>query len=131
MTKTLTMLYNGFLWSLLIALFCFDNVWLQMRVNVGYIFFGLWVLLSILGYLIFRHKTPGSRRWLTLISLIVCLGVALFKVGPQRLLVVPAAFIREGLHQNSLPFMIVNLVLGLILILGAWLGLKKQNNIQN
>lgn len=126
MTKALTMIYNGFLWSLLIALFCFDNVWLQMRVNIGYIFFGLWLVLSILGYFVFRHRTSTSRRILTLISLIVCLGGSLFKIGLQRLSVVPAAFIREGLHQNSLPFIIVDLILLAILILGAIVSFRKQ-----
>ena len=46
--KLLTVTYNSLLWSLLLATFLFNYTWLQMRVNIGYLFFALWLVLIIL-----------------------------------------------------------------------------------
>ena len=41
-------LYNAFLWSMALCILLFQNLWLEMRVNLGVAFFALWALLFLL-----------------------------------------------------------------------------------
>lgn len=126
--KAIRIIYNSFIWSLLIALFCFDNLWLQMRVNTGYIFMALWVVLSLLFNLIFRKQSFGFGGWFSLVNLVICVIITLVSFGWTRLQTVPAALIREGLHQNTLSFTTVNIVLLFIIIGGLlWIMMAHRH----
>ena len=120
--KLLIGIYNSFLWSLLIATILFNDTWLQMRVNIGYLFFACWLLLVIIWSLVMRHRTVN--RWLTVINTVIVTVVALAVEGVTNLLVIPAAFIREGLHTENVSFTSINLVLVIIIIAGFLLSLK-------
>ena len=56
--KLLIGIYNSFLWSLLIATLLFNDTWLQMRVNIGYLFFACW-LLATSDYLVTSNAPPN------------------------------------------------------------------------
>ena len=73
--KLLTVTYNSLLWSLLLATFLFNYTWLQMRVNIGYLFFALWLVLIILWELALRRRQvkPGF----TVVSALLTIAIAL------------------------------------------------------
>lgn len=109
--KYFKIIYNSFLWAMVIALICFGNEWLQMRVNTGYILGASFVLLTIIFILMFRKKPCGMNAMFTIINLIVCTAYGMITYGFKRLQIVPAAIIREGLHQPRAPFSAINTVL--------------------
>lgn len=115
--KYFTSLYNSFLISLLVSLVLFTSEWLEMRVNVGTIFFGVWILLFVLLSIFSRGKLKIGFVF-TLINLIVCLVIGFILYGIDRLLVVPASIIREGIHMTSLSFSCINLVVGVFILIG-------------
>ncbi len=125
----LRVIYNSFLYALTVAILCFKWEWLQMRVNTGLIFFGLWLVLSVLLSVIAVKKNLTFGKKTTLISLAVYVVVGLVFYGFSRLQVVPAALIREGLNMTSIPFRTINIVLLIIMIAGvlaAFVKDKKQ-----
>ncbi len=121
--KLLTVTYNSLLWSLLLATFLFNYTWLQMRVNIGYLFFALWLVLIILWELALRRRQvkPGF----TVVSALLTIAIALLVEGRENLLIIPAAFIREGLHLESISFTSINLVLAVIIIGGFLVSLFR------
>lgn len=125
-------IYISFLWSLTIATLCFRNLWLQMRVNTGLIFGGLLIVLSII-LIVLTKKEKVKLNWITTTaSLIICTAIGLIVFGFDRMKVVPASLIRAGIHQTSIPFFTVNMVLllitagGFVLILVADFMAKKK-----
>lgn len=93
------------------ATLCFKNEWLQMRVNTGLIFFGLFAVLAIVFCIIFRKKEVCFNWLFTVCNLAVCTLIGLFVYGFGRMKVVPAALLREGINQTRIPFSQINIVL--------------------
>ncbi|MBU3145165.1 hypothetical protein [Clostridium sp. CF012] len=117
--KYINIIYNSFLWALVIAITSFKSEWLEMRVNIGYIFFATFILLSVILIRISRRKEIKLSGIFTTANLFICTIYATILYGFQRLKVVPASIIREGIHMNKIPFSIINWVLIIIIILGA------------
>lgn len=115
--RVFTGIYNCLLWSLLIATFCFNDSWLQMRVNIGYVFVACWIVLTLVFLFVTRH-TNRWHRLQTVINVVVCFLLALVIEGTSNLAVIPASFIREGLHTEATPFSTVDLILGIVLVAG-------------
>ena len=113
--KLLTVTYNSLLWSLLLATFLFNYI--------GYLFFALWLVLIILWELALRRHPV--KRGFTVVSALLTIAIALLVEGRENLLVIPAAFIREGLHLESISFTSINLVLAVIIIGGFLVGLFR------
>ena len=103
---------------MVIAITSFKSEWLEMRVNIGYIFFGTLILLSVILSLISRRKGLKLGGIFTTVNLFICIIYSMILYGFQRLKVVPASIIREGIHQNKIPFSRINWILLIILILG-------------
>ena len=116
--KYFKLIYNSFLWSITIAALCFKSEWLQMRVNTGHIFWGLFILLSIVTGLYLRKRKEPFNWIFTTGNLIICFLTGIICYGFDRLKVVPAALIREGIHQTRIPFATINLILLLITAAG-------------
>ena len=93
--KLLTVTYNSLLWSLLLATFLFNYTWLQMRVNIGYLFFALWLVLIILWELALRRHPV--KRGFTVVSALLTIAIALLVEGRENLLVIP------GLYPRGAP----------------------------
>ena len=115
--KYITIIYNSFLCALTIATICFKNEWLQMRVNMGLIFFGLWIVLSVAGAIFSKRKDFWNWKSTTA-NLIICTLIGILLFGFARMKVVPAALIREGLNQTKIPFHQINVVLLVITVAG-------------
>lgn len=116
--KYLNVFYNSFLWAMVIAITSFKSEWLEMRVNIGYIFFATFILLSVILSTIPKGKQLKLSGVFTTANLIICTIYAMILYGFHRLKVVPASIIREGIHRNKIPFSIINWVLLIIIILG-------------
>lgn len=116
--KYINIIYNSFLWALIIAITSFKSEWLEMRVNIGYIFFATFILISVILSTIPRRKQPKLSGVFTTANLFVCTIYAMMLYGFHRLKVVPASIIREGIHINKIPFSLINWVLLIIIILG-------------
>ena len=130
--KYFNIIYNSFLWALIIALTSFKSEWLEMRVNIGYIFFGSFIALSLILSLILRKKQLKLSDVFTTGNLFICTTYAMILYGFQRLKIVPASIIREGIHRNKIPFITINWVLFVIIVLGFVLIIifnkSKQKN---
>ena len=130
--KYFNIIYNSFLWALIIALTSFKSEWLEMRVNIGYIFFGSFIALSLILSLILRKKQLKLSDVFNTGNLFICTTYAMILYGFQRLKIVPASIIREGIHRNKIPFITINWVLFVIIVLGFVLIIifnkSKQKN---
>ncbi len=116
--RYITLLYNSFLWALVISITAFTSEWLEMRVNIGTVLFGIWLLLFIILSFIFRKKTFKNSFIFTLVNLVICFIYGVILYGIERIGIVPASIIREGLHMTSIKFSSVNIALCTILLVG-------------
>ena len=101
-----------------IAILCFKNEWLQMRVNTGYIFGGLLIVSTAVLWFVFRKRKNVFNILFTAGNLIICSLIGLVMYGAERMKVVPAALVREGIHQTRIPFSKINLILCIITAAG-------------
>jgi hypothetical protein len=122
MSRFLKALYNAFPPAMLIAVGLFRITWLEMRVNIGWIFFGLWALFTLILVVWSRFFGKLLSVGGTSANLLVCCAGCAALLGLKRLAVVPASLIREGLTMTRLPFSTVNAVVIAALLLG-WIAL--------
>ena len=89
----LNKVYNTSLWAMTISMLLGMWAWLGMRINMGWIFYGLWLVLAIVFILI--KKLPCGWKFTT-VNLIVC-GIVNFTVfGIDKLKILPAARDRKS-----------------------------------
>lgn len=124
--KYLSAVYNCFPWAMTIAITCFRSMWLQMRVNTGYIFLGGWLFLTATLCIIFRKKQRAFGLIFTAFNLLICTLYAYVLYGWKRMQVVPASIIREGLHQSTLKFAVINRFILILLVVGIVLIFVKE-----
>ena len=128
MAKIIFMLYNSIVLALLLACLSFNNVWLEMRINIGWLI-PPYVLILCFGFGLVLRKSPGINRnhkWFTLINILVSSAVSALILGIDSVKVVPAAIIREGLNLNTLSFGSLNIALGIFLMLGLIIILVQK-----
>lgn len=89
--------YNSSIWAMTLGLFFGMWLWLEMRMNVGWIFYGSWILLTVVFCLI-RKLRMGWK--FTSINVAVCAVLNLVVFGVNKLSTTPAVRIREGLGQK-------------------------------
>ena len=119
--KLFKIVYNSFLWAMTMAILCFKNEWLQMRVNTGYIFGGLLILSTVAVWFVFRKRENVFNSLFTAGNLVVCSAIGLVLYGSERMKVVPAALVREGIQQTRIPFSKINLILCIITVAGMFI----------
>lgn len=107
--------YNCALWGMTAALLASMSIFVSMRMNLGWIFFGVWILLLLVFGLLRRFETG---RKFTGINLLACTLINLVLLGPDKLENLPAAVIREGLAQTRWSLDTINLVLLVFVVLG-------------
>ena len=95
-------LYNTFLWAMIISFIMFKNLWLEMRMNIGLCFFIIWALMFIIFIFINNKKHIFEKHSIfSLINLIICFIIALIILSPSAILYTPSSIIRDGLYINS------------------------------
>lgn len=114
----ISIIFNSILWAMAIALSCFKSEWLEMRVNIGYIFFASTLILSIILFIALKKKSRKLNLKFTLINSIIMFFYGIFLYGFKRIQIVPASIIREGIHQTRIPFSTINNVILIFLICG-------------
>lgn len=114
----ISIIFNSILLAMAIALSCFKSEWLEMRVNIGYIFFASTLILSIILFIALKKKSRKLNLKFTLINSIIMFFYGIFLYGFKRIQIVPASIIREGIHQTRIPFSTINNVILIVLICG-------------
>ena len=109
-------IYNGFVWGLLAAIIAFNNQWLEMRVNIGYLIPAV-MLIAMIAVLTVKKQVIITAKF-TALNLLLCFLLIYGILGTKRLTVVPAAIIRESIKMTDIGFPAINLVLILCLMLG-------------
>ncbi|MCB8816673.1 hypothetical protein [Desulfosporosinus shakirovi] len=126
--RLFALIYNTFVWGLLTAIIAFNNQWLEMRINIGYIIPVIMFIL-ITAVLIYKKPVIMTVRF-TLLNLMSCFLLVYFIIGSKRLTVVPAAIIREAINKTDITFPAINMFLILCLGLGLiviWLWKPKSS----
>lgn len=130
--RVICALLNSALWAMVIALCCFRWTWLEMRFNVGWIFYGVWIIAFTL--ILWRIRNPLGLKFSVIntvvsfvLGLVICHGVS-------EILLVPACVIREGvgftawnigtINVVALSFIVICLLVIAILELS---GARKQS----
>ena len=118
--KYFVVLYNTFLWAMLIAFMMFKNVWLEMRVNIGLCFFVIWALLFII-FSFVNNKKHIFKKYLifSLINLVLCFILTLIILSPSAIAYTPSSIVRDGLFIfRSLKLNLINIILSIFIIAG-------------
>ncbi len=113
--------FVGFLVSFLLALLLSQNVWLEMRIQVGKLIPWLVLLCIFLG--LRKNVNAGFPAVLLLQGVLLLTFLVVYQFQWSALTVIPATLMREGLYLASLSLRKANVVLVLILASGnvAWL----------
>ena len=119
--------YNTSLWAMTISMLLGKWAWLGMRMNLGWVFYGGWILFAVILILI-RKFSCGWK--------FTCINVAVFTVlnfvifGYDKLKILPAARLREGIMMPTLKLSAVNSVMIAFLVIGfalvLFFGLKDK-----
>ena len=123
----LNKVYNTSLWAMTISMLLGKWAWLGMRMNLGWVFYGGWILFAVILILI-RKFSCGWK--------FTCINVAVFTVlnfvifGYDKLKILPAARLREGIMMPTLKLSAVNSVMIAFLVIGfalvLFFGLKDK-----
>lgn len=123
----LNKVYNTSLWAMTISMLLGMWAWLGMRINMGWIFYGLWLVLAVV-FILIKKLACGWK--FTAINLMVCAVVNFAVFGIDKLKVLPAARVREGIMMYTLNLGLVNTVIVAFLVIGfaliLLLGLKDS-----
>jgi len=137
--KVYRLIYNSFIWGMLVSILAFQNTWLEMRMNIGIIipiFMALFLAVGILLEKAGKEQLLSLSKEFTIINVLACTGMSLLVLGFQRIKVVPASIVREGLKLTNISFDTMNIVL-LILVFGGVIlscfgrGKIEMNNVKN
>lgn len=100
--------YNSAALSMLISVILFQNTWLEMRVNIGWVFFGLTIVLFLLQAMTKTlRKICGTFTASALSLVISCSGILLL-LDSDSVKIIPASIIREGLMISRVPLAAIN-----------------------
>ncbi len=113
--KHLAQAYNSFLWATAASVALFSWTWLEMRVNIGLIFFALIALLALM--FVITDRGFGTR--FTLASLFLCAAAVSAFAGAGRVFALPAIIMREGLGMTRTPLAYFGYAAALIVLLGG------------
>lgn len=115
-------LYNTFFWSMIISSVAFKNVWLEMRINIGILFFILWIFLSVVFYFFKKQKSFIKNIFIfSFINLIVSIVIDFFILFPSNIFNVPASIIREGLYVTRIiKLSTINIIILIFIISGIF-----------
>ena len=111
----LNKIYNTSLWAMTISMLLGMWAWLAMRMNLGWIFYGGWIVFAIVLILI-RKLSCGWK--FTCINVAVCAVINFVAFGFDKLKILPAARIREGIMMPTLKLSAVNTVMVAFLVIG-------------
>lgn len=127
--KIVFSLINSMTIALTISIYLFNWMWLQMRVNVGYIFLAFFILLFIL-FMFLSKKIADEKKFIYSILLFVVLFAINFIIlGFAKLQIISAAIVRNAIMQTRIPFGTINtfiIIYYIVLLVLLFCFTKKQ-----
>ncbi len=121
-------LYNSLTLGMLASVLMFRIEWLEMRVNIGWLFFGLVAIIFILQTVIKPLRKICSTFTASALSLIVsCIGIY-SALGFNSAKIIPASIIREGIMQTRIPFATINTVIMIVAVVGLAIVFFTRKN---
>jgi len=131
--KMFRLLYNSFIWGIFISILAFQSEWLEMRVNIG-IFIPLVMLLCLAIRMLLKKMGKNHIMELslktTIINVLLCVVISLGILGVERMQVVPASIVREGMKVTNVSFDSVNIILLLLLVGGLVLCFFEKDGVK-
>lgn len=115
--------YNAALWGMFISILLFQNTWLEMRVNLGWVFFALILVLFALQMFIRPLRRLCGNSTAATVSLIAVTTTCWLMLGTERSQIIPASIIREGLMMPRLSFRLINFAMDTFITL-VWLWIE-------
>ena len=106
--KIIFSLINSMTFALGISMYLFNWMWLQMRVNVGYIFIILFLLFFIIYMFLSKKFTDRMKVMYSILLFIVLFIMAVAILGFDKVIVIAPAIIRNGIRLTRIPFHILN-----------------------
>lgn len=104
-------LINSMTISMTICLYLFNWMWLQMRVNIGHIFLLLFVVIGIILFAIAKKISNKMQFFVTIIVFILLTLMNLILLGFDKILVISASILRNGINQNRIALSNMNIFL--------------------
>lgn len=119
---------------MVVALCCFKWTWLEMRFNIGWIFYGVWIVVFAL--IVWRVRKPLGFRFSAISTVAsIVLGMVVCR-GVSGLFLIPACVIREGVGYTTWNIGTINVLiiafLAICLIVIAILeysGSRKRSSV--
>lgn len=128
-------IYNGLIWSSLCTLLCVRSVIICMNINIGFLFliFCAVFMIGISAWCKWKRRSLGIRFTMGNLFVSSVLVYVVYRFFyHQNLLEKPAFIVRQALRDRSIPMMLVNqgvilvLVAGMICMIAAELYDKKK-----
>lgn len=113
---------------MLFSVLLFQNTWLEMRVNLGHVFFAMLLILFLVQTLIKPVRKFCRRFMFSLCCLIISSAGLYFTLGPEGLRIIPASIIREGIMQPRITFSVINTALTAIALTGIVIVFLADKN---
>ncbi len=133
--KYLRLIVSSFFWGMVIALLVFQSQTLEMMMNVGIVIPVIMIASVGIGIL---QKRAGKKSLLdfnatfVIKNIAVCITLAFlilgFRTAVDRIMVVPAAMIRELLQISSISFDTINIVIFLMVLVGIVISFYGEEN---
>lgn len=127
-TQCVTKTYASAFIAMTLSILLGKWAWLNMRMNMGWIFLGIWVILAIVLYFV-KRLNVGIKFSVANVAINIVLQV-LF-IGTKGLFSIPASRLREGFMLSSnVTFHTMNMVILAFAVLGMalviFMNLKNQ-----
>ena len=122
--------YNTALWAMVVGLIAMRVPSLTAAWNVGWVFYGVWILALMITLLI-RKLDFGVK--FTLINTAIS-GILTFVLAGSAIMRKPAGLVRMGLCMSSVSLDVFNMILaafvvvGLVLSIGLWTRKNKKKD---
>ena len=123
-------LYNTAFWGMNISMLVGLNAVIGMRINMGWIFFGSWILL----FLITLPIKKLNMGWkFTVINVIANLLFGFLLFGVDMMAITPASRLREGIMMTDMSFSVCNMILIAFMAIGLalviLLNMRKKHEV--
>ncbi len=127
-TQCVTKTYAAAFIAMTLSIILGKWAWLNMRINMGWIFIGLWLILAVVLYFI-KRLNVGIKFSVTNVAVNVILQALL--IGTKGLFITPASRIREGFMLSSdVSFHTINTFILIFAIVGmalvVFMNLRKS-----
>jgi len=133
MGKIFYVFYLSLLIGFLLAIISFQSFWLEMRVNIGLLIPVYTAVFYAAFYSVMKRveHINGKHKLFAFGSLLASSAASLMLLGPERIKVVPAAIVREGLNLVHVKYSYINLAICVFLLAGLIIILTQRVDHEN